>query len=122
MSILSIALRRKTLSVALLVCGLATLVFAQTGSTPPKPGLPIQIQAFVPTAPIVFHGDGGDLLCYEIYLTNMSKDAWVLQRIQATGDVGGTLLSLEGKDLEGVLRHPGRPTLKDDALLEMAPG
>ena len=121
MSTLSIRLGWKALCAALLVCSFATISFAQSSGAS-KPGLPLQIQASVPTAPIVFHGDGGDLLCYEIYLTNMSKDAWLLQSIEARASGGGSLLKLEGKDLQGVLRHPGRPTLKDEALLEMAPG
>jgi Peptidase family M23 len=121
MSLSSSCLRLKTLC-ALILCGFVTVASAQATNSPPKSGQPIPVQAFVPTAPIVFHGDDGGYLCYEIYLTNMSKQAWVLQRIQAIGDDGVVLLKLDEKDLQGVLRHPGRPDLKGDALYELAPG
>ncbi len=122
MSYISTCFRWETLCAALIFSGFATAALAQSTSVPVKPAIPIQVQAFVPTAPIVFRGDGSDHLCYEIYLTNMDKQAWVLQRVTAISDGGTALLKLDGKDLQSTLRHPGRPDLKDDALYQLAPG
>jgi hypothetical protein len=52
----------------------------------------------------------------------MSKQAWILQSIQAIGAGGPALLKLDGKGLQSALRHPGRPDLKGDALYDLAPG
>ena len=122
MSVISTCSHIKMLSALLIFCSFGTSLTAQSAGPPAKPVLPIPVQAVVPTAPVLFHGDGSDLLCYELYLTNMSKDAWVLQRIQAVSDGGTPLLKLEGKELQSALRHPGRPNLKDDALYELSPG
>ena len=122
MSTFSTCSRWKILCAALIFCGCVTVAVAQSTGSPPKPGPPIPVAALVPTAPIVFRGDGNGLLCYEIYLTNMSKQSWILQSIQAIGDGGPALLKLDGKGLQSALRHPGRPDLKDDALYELAPG
>jgi hypothetical protein len=122
MSAISICSRWKIPCAALILCGCVTFAVAQSTGSAPKPGLPIPVAALVPTAPIVFYGDGHRLLCYEIYLTNMSKQTWVLRSIQAIGDDGPALLKLDGRDLQSALSHPGRPDLKGDALYELAPG
>ena len=87
-----------------------------------KKDVPLPIQTFVPTTPVVFHADGGSHLCYEIFLTNLSKDAWILQSITPVADDGSAFPVIDGKNLQTTLEHPGRPTLKDDALFELAPG
>jgi peptidase M23-like protein len=122
MSPISTCIRLTTVCAALILCSFVNVALAQGAGLQAKPSPALPVQAFVPTAPIVFHGDGSGLLCYEIYLTNMSKEGWVLQRITAMGDDGPALLKLDGKDLQSALRHPGRPDLKDDALYELAPG
>jgi biotin carboxyl carrier protein len=122
MSPISTCLRLTTVGAALILCSFVNVAPAQSAGSPAKPNQAIPVQALVPTAPIVFHGDGSGLLCYEIYLTNMSKEGWVLQRITATVDGGPALLKVDGKDLQNVLSHPGRPDLKGDALYELAPG
>ena len=105
-----------------MLLALLTACSAQGAGSPVNTGRPIPVEALVPVAPLVFYGDGSSFLCYEIYLTNMSKQAWVLQRIEALGGSASALLQLEGKDLQSALHHPGRPDLKDDALAELAPG
>ena len=122
MSPISTCLRLTTVGAALILCSFVNVAPAQSAGSPAKANQAIPVQAFVPTAPIVFHGDGSGLLCYEIYLTNMSKEGWVLQRITSIGDGGPALLKVDGKDLQSVLSHPGRPDLKGDALYELAPG
>jgi hypothetical protein len=82
----------------------------------------IPVAVTVPTAPVVFVGDGISHLCYEIYLTNMTKDAWTLERVEADDGAGASLTKLEGAPLEAALRHPGSSDLKGDALFKLAAG
>jgi hypothetical protein len=84
--------------------------------------LPVQTLAAVPTAPIVFRGDGAGHLCYELYLTNFSRVAWTLRRLEVGSGTGSPLLSLDALALQGALWHPGRPHLKGDRLAELSPG
>ena len=76
MSPISTCLRLTTVCAALILCSFVNVAPAQSAGSPAKANQAIPVQAFVPTAPIVFHGDGSGLLCYEIYLTNMSKEGW----------------------------------------------
>jgi len=90
----------------------SSLMWAQTGAAHPrsdaqaeKPPLPIQV--VIPTSPTAFRGDTQWRLCYEIYLTNLSPAAWTLQRIEVKDEAGAPLLTIQGKELEGVIAHPG---------------
>ena len=105
------------LSALLFVFTLTSLVAAQN-----TPKQPIPVEVIVPTAPVVFAGDGSRHLCYEIYLTNMAKEPWVLESIQVTNEAGATITKLEDRALQATLRHPGNPDLKDDALFKLAAG
>ncbi len=122
MSQIPTCLRWKFPCAVLFFWGLATVAPAQSTEFPAKPAVPIPVEVVVPSAPMVFLGDGSRHLVYEIYVTNMSDQAWVLRRIGAIGDGGQALLNLDGKDLQDTLRHPGRPDLEGDALYEVAPG
>jgi murein DD-endopeptidase MepM/ murein hydrolase activator NlpD len=103
---------------------LAATLFALTCFTFAQPPTfePIPVAVSVPTPPVAFVGDGTSHLCYEIFLTNMSKDAWTLDRIEARDDANATVTKLDAAALETVLRHPGNPDLKGDALFKLAPG
>ena len=92
----------------------SSLAWTQTG-TPPAPSdaqaqkPPIPIQIFIPTPPTAFRGDTQWRLCYEIYLTNLSSAAWTIQRIDVKNESGAPLLTVQGKELDGVLYHPALP-------------
>lgn len=106
----------------------SSLVWTQTG-TPharsdaqaQKPPMPIQV--LIPTPPTAFRGDTQWRLCYEIYLTNLSSAAWTVQRIDVKNESGAPLLTVQGKELDGVLSHPALPPdSKSGAAAEIAPG
>ena len=86
-----------------------------------KPPLPVQI--VIPTPPTAFRGDAQWRLCYEVYITNLSPASWTLQHIDVTNESGVPLLTVQGKDLDGVLSHPALPPdSKGGAATEIAPG
>lgn len=99
----------------------STLIFFALAQSPAR-FEPIPIEVAVPTPPTVFAGNGASHLCYEIYLTNMTKEAWTLERIEADNDAGASVINLEGAALETALRHPGNPDLKGEPLSRLAPG
>jgi hypothetical protein len=104
-------------------CSLVPLFPAPGESIPPKPQLPIPLQVSIPTAPVVFRGGGQRRLCYEIYITNLSAETWSVRSINVQSEGGRRLLSVEAKDLSGVLRHPARkPDHKGAPAEEIAPG
>jgi hypothetical protein len=104
-------------------CSLLPIFPAQAESIPPQPELPIPLQVSIPTPPVVFRGDGQSRLCYEIYITNLSAEAWAVRSINVQSEGGNHLLSVETKDVGGVLRHPARkPDDKTGAAEEIAPG
>ena len=106
----------------------SSLAWTQAGTPPArlnaqdlKPPLPIQIA--IPTSPTVFRGDGRWRLCYEIFLTNLSSATWALQRIEVKNESGTPLLTVQGKELDGVLSHPALPPEgKGGPAAEIAPG
>ncbi len=106
----------------------SSLAWTQTG-TPPAPSdaqaqkPPIPIQIVIPTPPTAFRGDTQWRQCYEIYLTNLSSAAWTLQRIDVKNENGIPLLTVQGKDLDGVLSHPALPPdSKGGSAADIAPG
>jgi hypothetical protein len=104
-------------------CPLVAIFCAQPESIPPKPEVPIPLQVSITTPPIIFRGDGQSRLCYEIYITNLSAEGWAVRSINVQSDGGNHLLSVDTKDLSGVLRHPARkPDEKVGAAEEIAPG
>ena len=119
------ALAKITAAICLLFCSLA---WTQTGKPPApshaqaqKPPIPVQIS--IPTPPTTFRGDTQWRLCYEIYLTNLSSAAWTLQRIDVKNENGDPLLSVQGKELDGVLSHPALPPdSKGGRAADIAPG
>jgi murein DD-endopeptidase MepM/ murein hydrolase activator NlpD len=84
---------------------------------------PVPIQVVIPTPPTAFRGDQQWRLCYEIYLTNLSSASWTLQRIDVKNESGAPFLTVQGKELEGVLSHPALPPdSKSESAAEIAPG
>ena len=83
----------------------------------------IPLTAAIPTAPTVFVGGDQQLLCYEIYLNNLSSTPWSVQRIDVFNESAASLQTVEGKDLDGVMFHPrvSRGS-KSGAPAEIAPG
>lgn len=105
----------------------SSLVWAQTtpqtrsDAPAQKPPLPIQVS--IPTPPTAFRGDSQWRLCYEIYLTNLSSAAWKLQRIDVKNESGAALLTVQGKEFDGVLSHPALPPdSKAASAADIAPG
>jgi hypothetical protein len=106
----------------------STLAWTQTGTPPAqsdaqaqKPPMPIQI--VIPTPPAAFRGDMQWRLCYEIYLTNLSSAAWTVQRIDVKNESDAPLLTVQGKELDGVLYHPALPLdSKGGPAAEISPG
>jgi Peptidase family M23 len=104
-------------------CSLVPLFAAQVESIPPKVELPIPLQVSIPTPPVVFRGEGQRRLCYEIYITNLSAETWAVRSINVQSEGGSHLLSVETKDVSGVLRHPARKRdHKAGPAEEIAPG
>jgi hypothetical protein len=104
-------------------CPLVAIFCAQAESIPPKPDVPIPLQVSIPTPPVVFRGEGQSRLCYEIYITNLSADAWTVRSIDVQSEGGTHLLRVDSKDVRGVLRHPARkPEDKAGVAEEIAPG
>lgn len=109
-------------------CLFSSLLLAQTG-TPhapsgaqgQKPPMPIQI--VIPTPPTAFRGDAQWRLCYEIYLTNLSSATWTLEHIDVRNESGAPLLTVQGKEIDGVLSHPAFPPESNGGpAAEIAPG
>src|ERR1700761_1376384 len=86
-----------------------------------KPPMPIQI--VITTPPTAFRGDAQWRLCYEVYITNLSPATWTLQRIDVKNESGAPLLTVQGRELDGVLSHPALPPdSKGGSVAEIAPG
>ena len=90
-------------------------------SSQAKMMLPLQLS--VPVPPTAFRSDGLYHLCYEIHIANLSASKWTVQNIQAKNESGTKLLTVDGKALDGVLFHPGRPRdAKPAPGADIAPG
>lgn len=95
----------------------------QAQSPAQKTTVLIPLAMTVPTAPAMFLGDGQRLLCYEIYLTNLSSTVWTLQRIDVTNENAAPVQTVEDKGFEGVMFHPSVPRdSKGGPPAQIAPG
>jgi murein DD-endopeptidase len=111
--------------------GVAALLFAL--SLPPSapadtsapalaPVLAAPLQVSILAPPVVFRSNGRQHLAYEIQITNWSDDAWTARRIEVSSEKGALLLGVDGDEIAGLLRHPGRtPEAKDAAADTLAP-
>src|SRR6185437_13002027 len=111
--------------------GVAALLFAlslprsapaDTSAPAPAPVLAAPLQVSILAPPVVFRSNGRQHLAYEIQITNWSDDAWTARRIEVSSEKGALLLGVDGDEIAGLLRHPGRaPEAKDAAADTLAP-
>lgn len=90
---------------------------------PPRPVLAVPWQVSVLTPPTIFPSNGRRHLAYEIEIANMSSDSWALERIEVKGDGGATLLTVEKRDIAGLLHHAvEQPKASQGRATSLAPG
>ena len=93
---------------------------AQPVKKPARPVLAVPWQVSILTPPTVFSSNGRQHLAYEIEIANLSPDTWDLEKIEVKGEGGADLLTVESKDIGGVLGHalgqPARAQSRTNAL------
>jgi murein DD-endopeptidase len=101
----------------------ATAVETPKPSPPQKP-LDIPVEVVVPTPPTTFKGGGKTHLGYELHITNFSRTACVLNRLEAiTNDSQRKVLAAyQGDDLGSHVVRPGIAATTSDDKLKLGPG
>lgn len=75
---------------------------------PPKRPTNVEVDVQVPKTPTVVRSKDGNLLVYELHITNFGQKTLTLTGVEVWND--GKLVTLEGPDLKKVVSRPGATT------------
>ena len=103
--------------------GAATPAASPTPSAPQRP-LDIPVEVVVPVQPTAFKGGGKTHLVYELHLTNFSRTACVLTRLEAISNDSAkkVVAAYYGDELGGLVVRPGIAAATTDDKLKLGPG
>ena len=93
-----------------------------TSSPPPRP-IDVPVDVRIPAQPALIRGGGKTHLVYELHITNFSRNACVLTRLEVVEPLGKKqLASYTGEELGTRIARPGVAVTTTDERLKLAAG